>query len=106
MQAIAKPGVDASAEEVGELGGVRATLDQKEVRSSLLSVVSESLHDGIHERALAVCTDSVEYCEDLLRDLASSSVAHDPLDEAPQGFARQLAGTVFAILVGAPVPAS
>jgi hypothetical protein len=31
----------------------------------------------------------VEYCEDLLRDLASGSVAHDPLDEAPQGFAWQ-----------------
>ena len=30
-----------------------------------------------------------EYCEDLLRDLASGSVAHDPLDEAPQGFAWQ-----------------
>jgi hypothetical protein len=27
--------------------------------------------------------------QDLLRDLASCSVAHDPLDEAPQGFARQ-----------------
>jgi hypothetical protein len=27
--------------------------------------------------------------QDLLRDLASGSVAHDPLDEAPQGFARQ-----------------
>jgi hypothetical protein len=25
----------------------------------------------------------VEYYKDLLRDLASSSVAHDPLDEAP-----------------------
>ena len=68
---------------------MRAVLDQEKIRSSLLSVVSKSLHDGIHERGLAVCTDSVEYCEDLLRDLASGSVAHDPLDEAPQGFARQ-----------------
>jgi heme oxygenase len=68
---------------------VRAALDQEEIRSSLLSVVSESLHDDIHERSLAVCTDSVEYCEDLLRDLASGSVAHDPLDEALQGFAWQ-----------------
>jgi hypothetical protein len=82
-------GDEPSTKEVGELDGVRAVLDQKEVRSSLLSVVSESLHDGIHERALAVCTDSVEYYKDLLRDLASGGVAHDPLDEAPQGFARQ-----------------
>jgi hypothetical protein len=52
---------------------VRAALDQEEIRSSLLGIVSESLHDGIHERGLAVCTDSVEYYEDLLRDLASSS---------------------------------
>jgi hypothetical protein len=80
---------EPSTKEVGELDGVRAVLDQEEIRSSLLSVVSESLHDGIHERGLAVCTDSVEYCEDLLRDLASGSVAHDPLDEAPQGFAWQ-----------------
>ena len=82
-------GDEPSTKEVGELDGVRAVLDQEEIRSSLLSVVSESLHDGIHERALPVCTDSVEYYKDLLRDLANSSVAHDPLDEAPQGFARQ-----------------
>jgi hypothetical protein len=82
-------GDEPSAEEVGGLGAVRAALDQEEIRSSLLSVVSESLHDDIHERSLAVCTDSVEYCEDLLRDLASGSVAHDPLDEAPQGFTWQ-----------------
>jgi hypothetical protein len=31
----------------------------------------------------------VEYYEDFLRDLSSGGVAHDPLDEAPQGFARQ-----------------